>query len=273
MAGLMTFAYMRQTGQLVNIDEMCQKHGIYKVERYSSEGALVGGGAWCMECAKDALEAKKRQTAIDETLKSKQIKSYHVFYRESTVVPELKKKDLSNFEIKTDADRDALDFARRVARDYQKGREGNTLMMGDVGTGKSHLALGIAKDLNQQYKTYDENGSVIFISVATLISKVKSSFDGSGYYTEQFAKELLTNCDYLVLDDLGKESTSGNQVKSASAWVYQFLFDIIDRRKNTIVTTNFSQNDLVQIYDRAFVDRLKKGAKGYIHTFSGESKR
>lgn len=86
---------------------------------------------------------------------------------------------------------------------------------------------------------------------------------------------VLTNCDYLILDDLGKESTTGNIIKSASEWTYTFLFNILDNRQNTIINTNFTTKELTQIYDRAFVDRITKGAKKNIFVFpeDTESKR
>ncbi len=87
--------------------------------------------------------------------------------------------------------------------------------------------------------------------------------------------KLLINCDYLILDDLGKESTIGNTIKSASGWAYTFLFNILDNRTNTIINTNFSRAELMKIYDAAFVDRIIKGAKNNIFKYpdNAESKR
>lgn len=273
VGGAMSFDYMFKTGILQRTGTMCDKHGEYKVIRFDSLGEIKAH-EFCMECAKESLELKKRRNAIDETIKSNLVKSFHVFYRESMIVPDLKHKGLNNFKTDTSEDKKALAFARRTARDYKKGtHEGNTLIAGSTGVGKSHLALGIAKEINNQFKTYSENGSVIFMPVASLISKVKNSFDGRGRFTEDFAKKLLTSCDYLVLDDLGKESTSGNELKSASSWVYQFLFDILDKRQKTIITTNFNEKELKMIYDEALVDRIKKGADAYTLKLVGESKR
>lgn len=273
VGGLMTFDYMFSKGMLQRTGTMCDRHGVYKVVRYDSLGEPVTS-EFCMECAEDNRQAQARQLSINETLKSDLVKSFHVFYRESMIVPDLKHKSLDNFKAETSDDKKALAFARRTARDYKKGtHEGNTLIVGPTGVGKSHLSLGIAKEINNQYKTYSENGSVIFMPVANLISRVKNSFDGRSKYTEDFAKKLLTSCDYLVLDDLGKESTSGNDLKPASSWVYQFLFDVLDKRKKTIITTNFNEKELKMIYDEAFVDRIKKGAKDYTLKMAGESKR
>ena len=95
---------------------------------------------------------------------------------------------------------------------------------------------------------------------------------------EEFATKLLTECDYLILDDLGKETCTGNYIKPVNEWTYRFLFNILDSRNRTIINTNFSRAELLKIYDNAFVDRLTKGMRGdkdRIFKFSegAESKR
>lgn len=265
-------AWLRYRGNIEMTDKFCDIHGMYCRRIRRPEGGWTS--AECEACMREQLEIEKREKAIGATLNSKLKKTYHVFYDQSEVAPGLRGKDLKNFKAESDADKKALAFARRVARDYQKGTHtGNTIFIGNAGVGKSHLALGIAKELNHQFKTYSENGSVLFMPVASLMSKIKQSFDGRGYYTEEFAKKLLTDCDYLVLDDLGKESTNGNQIKPASPWVYQFLFSILENREKTIVTTNFTFEELRQIYDDSLLDRLTKGSKDYTLKMAGESKR
>lgn len=266
------WGWLRSRGSVETTEQFCEKHGRYYERTKKPDGTFIP--AFCRACGLERLEIEKRKKAIGATLNSKLKRTYRVFYDQSIVAPGLKGKDLNNFKADSDADKKALAFARRTARDYAKGTHtGNTLLIGNSGVGKSHLALGMAKELNNQFKTYNDNGSVIFMPVSTLISKIKQSFDGRGYFTEEFAKKLLTDCDYLVLDDLGKESTNGNQIKPASSWVYQFLFSILEQREKTIITTNFTFDELRKIYDDSLLDRLIKGAKDYTLKMNGESKR
>ena len=272
---LLTYDGMRSANILVDTDEECQTHLTKKVRR------LMGGSGlytkpFCLECQKDSLAQKARSSAINEYANSMFTKSYYVFERASIISDNLTDKSLGNFQKLGAEDEQAYNFASRLIREYVKGTyEGNAFIQGNPGIGKSHLALGIAKKINDGFKAYNEPKSVIFMPVASLMKKIKASFNGESNFTEEYATKLLTGCDYLVLDDLGKESTSAGEIKKASSWVYTFLFDILDKRKRTIVTTNFSIAELTRIYDDAFVDRLLKGNGNYIFSYppSAQSKR
>lgn len=274
---LMSFDYMIANKILLDTGDVCTIHNKPYYRRMTREGEY-NSIAMCLECQKSELERLKRSSAEQQTINGMLAKTWATFESVSVIPADLKNATIKNFETNNLEDQKALAFAQRTIRYYGKGGEGNTFLQGRAGVGKSHLSIAIAKSLNDTFKIYNEPKSVIFMPVARLIQRVQASFNGGGRFTEEFATKLLTECDYLVLDDLGKESTTENNMKQANDWTYRFLFNILDSRSKTIVNTNFTRKELIQIYDNAFVDRLTKGMRGdkdRIFKFSegAESKR
>ena len=77
-----------------------------------------------------------------------------MFAKESIIPTDLKNATIGNFEIHTEQDSAAVNFARRITLEYVKEQyEGNTIISGPPGVGKSHLAVGIAKTLNESFRS------------------------------------------------------------------------------------------------------------------------
>lgn len=200
------------------------------------------------------VKKKKKKKSIEtlqrDLISSDLARSYKVFSNNSIVSDELKNANLENYNITDPFDEKAIKFTKRIARHYFKGGEGNTVFIGVPGVGKSHLTISMARSLNDTFKKYNEPKSIVFMPVNRIFSKIKSSFNNkSSVFTEDYAIDFLSKVDYLFLDDLGKESSMSNQIKPASDWVQSVLFSILDQRKNTIINTNFSRDQLLKIYD------------------------
>lgn len=273
----MSYEYMINNGILVDTGDVCTIHNKPYYRRMKQQGEYTST-AFCLECQKDELERLKQSSAEQQTVNGMLAKTWNMFESVSIIPDDLKNATMKNFEEHNFEDQKAHAFAQRAVRYYGKGGEGNTFLQGRPGVGKSHLSIAIAKSLNDTFKIYNEPKSVIFMPVARLIQRVQASFNGGGRFTEEFATKLLTECDYLILDDLGKETCTGNYIKPVNEWTYRFLFNILDSRTKTVINTNFSRAELLKIYDNAFVDRLTKGMRGdkdRIFKFSegAESKR
>lgn len=242
------------------IDETCDIHGTKK-RRFP---AIIDGEktilTMCDECTKDGIAKKSEDDVKQRLINAELAQSYYVFEKHSIVPSEFKNASFNNFEIESSFDETALNFAKRMANHYFKDGSGNTVLTGKPGLGKSHLTFSMAKGLNETFKNYSQKKTVIFMPVSRLLTKIKGSFNGGSGFTQDYAIDLLSNVDILVLDDLGKESTTGGELKRASSFVYGILFDILDSRDKTIINTNFTRDELRRIYDDALVDRIFKGA-------------
>ena len=144
---------------------------------------------------------------------------------------------------------------------WLKAKE-NLLMLGAVGTGKTHLALAIGVEAcRQEY-------SVRFFRVADLIATLQQK------YTEgtlvRFRRELL-KADLLILDELGYVPFH----QTGSELLFNVIADCYERQ-SVIVTSNLDFGQWNTIFGdtkltAAMVDRLIHHA--HILTFTGESYR
>ena len=118
-------------------------------------------------------------------------------------------------------------FVEQIDANLDEGR--GLWFHGDVGTGKTSLAMLIAQAAD------DAGRSVAVYSVPHLLAEIRSTYDrdSSGYsYLDLF--DRLCTVDLLVLDDLGAEKTT--------EWVLEQLYSIVNERwqssGSVLVTTN-----------------------------------
>jgi DNA replication protein DnaC len=123
----------------------------------------------------------------------------------------------------------------------------NLLFYGRAGTGKTFLINCIAKELIE--KSY----SVIYLSAVQLFDLLADySFKRSNTTIyRQISFDELLRCDLLIIDDLGTEMSNSFTESS--------LFDCLNERlihqKSTIISTNFSLQELQQKYEERIFSR------------------
>jgi DNA replication protein DnaC len=152
----------------------------------------------------------------------------------------------------------------------KNGEVFNLILQGNQGAGKSHLAYSLLHELNTL-----PDKSCLFVSLDAMIRKIRDSFKNeNSKYTEQYFNDLLSEVDFLVLDDLGAETGSMDTVKAATDFVQRVLYGITNTRQNkvTILTTNLSGEILNSMYDKKLVSRLFKNPR-YVFFRVTEDKR
>jgi len=141
-------------------------------------------------------------------------------------------------------------------------RKENAILLGPVGTGKTHLATAIGVEACKQGK------KVRFYRVAELVSILQTKFQAGNL--PRFQKELL-DTDVLILDELGFVPFH----KDGADLLFHLISECYERI-SIIVTSNleFSQWNTVFGDNRltaALIDRLVHHA--HIVAFTGESYR
>ena len=120
-------------------------------------------------------------------------------------------------------------------------------LMGDVGTGKTSLAMTVSK------AAVEAGRSVAIYSLPRLLARIRRTYDaatGEDSYLDFFNR--LTSVDLLHIDDLGAEKRSD--------WVLEQLYAIVDERygeeRSMVVTTNLAQDALEEQIGPRTVSRL-----------------
>jgi len=137
------------------------------------------------------------------------------------------------------------EFCDQIEENLDKGR--GLWLMGDVGTGKTTLAMLVSKAAVEAGRT------VAIYSLPRLLSRIRRTYDadaGEQSYLEFFQR--LTSVDLLHVDDLGAEKRSD--------WVLEQLYAIVDERyeseRTMVVTTNLDQAALEEQIGPRTVSRL-----------------
>jgi DNA replication protein DnaC len=136
-------------------------------------------------------------------------------------------------------------YTEAIGERLEQGR--GLWLMGDVGTGKTSLAMLVSK------AAAEGGHSVAIYSMPRLLARIRRTYDsepGEDSYLEFF--ERLTSVDLLHIDDLGAEKRSD--------WVLEQLYAIVDERyqsqRSMIVTSNQDYDQLREEIGDRVVSRL-----------------
>lgn len=123
----------------------------------------------------------------------------------------------------------ALMAAEHFTKNYPVERDG-LLFIGPIGTGKTHLAVGIIQALIRS-----KNIGCLFCDYRELLKEIQNSYNPSVEATELGILNPVLEAEVLVLDELG--------AIRPSQWVWDTVSYVINHRynekKTTIITTNF----------------------------------
>lgn len=131
----------------------------------------------------------------------------------------------------------------------------NLFFMGGTGLGKTHLSLAIANVvINRGY-------SVIYGTAQNILGDLQNENFGRIDNLKYRENEIL-DVDLLILDDLGTEFKS--------AYTVSCLYNIINTRLSaklpTIISTNYSIDEIESIYDQRTTSRIIGGYSTLILT-------
>lgn len=136
-------------------------------------------------------------------------------------------------------------YCERYAKDFSQYSR-SILMRGATGLGKTHLSLAIANELLQK------GFYVVYVSAPSVLSKLENShFDFNSKEEEQILR-TLSDCDLLIIDDLGTEFSS----QYTKSTVYNIFNNRLLKNKPSIINTNLTIRELESAYSQRFVSRV-----------------
>ena len=120
--------------------------------------------------------------------------------------------------------------AAKFVQEYDPRNGTGLLIIGTIGTGKTHLAVGIMKELVLQ-----KGVPCLFYDYRELLKQIQNSYNATVQTTELDVLRPVFEASVLVLDELG--------AVKPTEWVWDTVSLILNTRYNenrvTIITTNF----------------------------------
>ncbi|MDG0933631.1 ATP-binding protein, partial [Bacillus paranthracis] len=101
----------------------------------------------------------------------------------------------------------------------------------------------------------------MFIQMNKLFTKIKSTWNKNSDLTEDKLMSLLAKVDVLIIDYFGAEFTEKD--KEGVTWKQTKTNEIVDSRigKSTLFTTNFSVDQLAEMYGERDFSRMMENAE------------
>ena len=141
-----------------------------------------------------------------------------------------------------------LAILKNYAETFVPGKSDSFLFVGGTGLGKTHLSSSVARAV------IERGAYVVYESAITLFAEYESKQFGRSSFgdDEEIDTEKYTDCDLLIIDDLGCEMTN----QFTLLCLYNIINTRMIRHKSTIISTNLSQNDLRKRYSDRIISRI-----------------
>jgi DNA replication protein DnaC len=137
-------------------------------------------------------------------------------------------------------------FVRELDANLDAGR--GLWLFGDVGTGKTTLAMLVAK------AALEAGRSVAIYSLPRLLNEIRRTYEEGSDSSYVQLLDRLAEVDLLHVDDLGAEKSS--------PWVLEQLYAIVNARyeeeRSVVITTNLERDALATQINERTVSRLEE---------------
>jgi DNA replication protein DnaC len=159
----------------------------------------------------------------------------------SGIPPNYQRASLDNFQIpqdnpiaRTGLGKVLLDV-KAFVREFPAGERPGLLLVGDTGTGKTHLAVAALKAL------IEKGHEGLFFDYQNLLDRIRAGYDRNAGASDREAYASVLDAEVLLIDDLGSHRVT--------EWVEDTVTSIVthrcNNRKSLIATTNLDVDDAV----------------------------
>lgn len=237
--------------------EHCETHGAYTSKKYM-------GRIWskCPVCSAD--DAKRRADRVAAEQADSERKRIERMLGAAGIPERFASRKLGSFDAQLAEQRYALAFAERFADEFAGKHSGRcAVFSGMPGTGKTHLACGIALRIMHKYSR-----TAVFTTVSKMARRIREAKSFSADETESSVISAYVMPHLLIVDEVGMQSGTDAEARS--------LFDVVNERyescKPTLFLTNLDINGVREAIGERLFDRMREDG-GEIVAFTWNSYR
>ena len=235
----------------------CQTHGDFQ-----SRNLFQSLWSGCPQCAADEKAVAQRED--EERAAVERVRVWQKRLGMACIPERFRNRTLDSYRADTPSQKAALAFAQTFADEFdsvmQTGR--SAIFCGKPGTGKTHLAVGIA------LVAMSRNRTALFTTVMRAIRRVKDAWRKDADESESDIIRQLVEPDLLILDEVG--------VQFGSEFERNLMFDILNERyenhRPTLLISNLNPADVKAFLGERVYDRLREDG-GMVIPFDWNSYR
>ena len=218
----------------------CKDTGYITDTTWQDESHLLLSKNKC-HCFKQAIvDVLYQQSNIRNAIETENFSTFSYDYYDQDITDET--TGMTAYEHMVDVVARCQDFIQNFDHTFE-----NILFSGDSGVGKTFLSNCIAKELLESAHT------VIYLTsfeLFDILEKHKFRKEQNYDLEEQF--QGILDCDLLIIDDLGTEFNNS----FISSQLYLCLNERLLARRSTIISTNFTIDELNAQYSERILSRI-----------------
>ena len=191
----------------------------------------------------EAWEEKQREKAKAEAYRKQAPERYW-------------KESLVTFRTDTEERRKEQETVKEYMAALQRGAFRTLIMIGAPGTGKTHLSLGLVRELSGTYRL-----------ASAVVEEIRLAKSFSSRVTEAEILDFYGRANLLVIDEIGRAINAADE----QYMIYQVINERYNRRMPTVLISNQTKRDFLNYVGTAAADRLVESAQ--VLEFTGPSFR
>ena len=200
--------------------EFCETHRAQKIQ--------IGRTAVCKQCATEILNKAHHdhEIEVNRMVREKHFEGAKLPVRHAN-------NGFRDYVISNNGQMNAKQQCMSFTSDFKKDIKRNLIMVGRTGTGKTHLACAVARNVleSRKYARY-----VTSEDIANEIANAWKKADDS----EANAVQRFADYDLLILDEYGLHDRHENRLQL----VHKVLYERYDQAKPTMLISNMTIEEL-----------------------------
>lgn len=201
-------------------------------------------------------EMAAHDAEVEKLIEAQEKRELQERYEKSGAPERYYRESIDTYKVSNEMQGKALQAARGFIYAIKRGEFKSFVMIGNAGTGKTHLACSIVRALGGKYRTAPD-----------IVEELRRAKSFTANETEAKIIDYYGHTPLLVIDEIGR----GISATDEKYMIYQVLNARYNTRKPTVLISNHKKAEFLQYIGVAAADRLVESAE--LIEMNGESYR